>query len=229
MKFRNLIIIFCIALIIECAASSANLREVQYFSKPSLMVILIFYFLSNSKNLPFQKKLIIAALSFSWIGDVVLLFEKQFSGLFIFGLLSFLAAHIFYAAYFWQIGKVNLIDSKPRFAVIIAVLVYSVAFYFFLFPNVGSLRIPILIYMILISLMLLTSIHAFNLRSQTFGKICVAGTMLFTFSDSILAINRFVVSIYLGSSLVMLVYATSQLLITEGALRNLKNVQVELS
>lgn len=229
MKFRNLIIIFCIALITECAANSANLQTVQYFSKPSLMLILIYYFATNTKNLLIQKNLVIAALSFSWLGDVVLLFEKQFSGLFIFGLLSFLTAHIFYAVYFWQMRKVNLIDSKPRFVITFAVLIYSAAFYFFLFPSVGDLSFPILIYMIVISVMLLASIHAFNLNLQTFGKICVAGTILFTFSDSILALNRFIFPMQFGSALVMLAYATSQLLITEGALRNLKNVQVELS
>ncbi len=75
--------------------------------------------------------------------------------------------------------------------------------------------------------MLITSFNAFDLTSQSFGRICVAGTILFTMSDSILAINRFGFSIYFGSALVMFAYAVAQLLITEGALGNLKSSKAE--
>jgi uncharacterized membrane protein YhhN len=226
MKFRTLLIVFFTVLIVEIAANLFDLRSVQYSSKPSLMLLLIYYFVSNAKSLAIQKNLIIAALSFSLLGDVVLLLEKQYTWVFAVGLASFLIAHVFYVVYFWEMRKFNLKSAAPNFLSIFAVAAYSITFYFFLFSNVGNLKIPILIYTIVISLMLMISLSAFELKSQTFGKICVAGTILFTFSDSILAINRFVFSIYFGSALVMLVYATGQLLITEGALRNLKQINM---
>ena len=73
--------------------------------------------------------------------------------------------------------------------------------------------------------MLITSLHAFDFKKQPFGKLCVVGTFLFVISDSILAINRFVFPIPLGGVFVMLAYAIGQLLIMEGALRNLRKIE----
>jgi uncharacterized membrane protein YhhN len=227
MKFRTLLIVFFGALAIEIVSNALNFGAVQFISKPSLMLILIYYFSINAKGLAKERNLIIAALTFSWLGDVVLLVEKQYSWLFAFGLASFLVAHICYVVYFWQMRKINLKGAKMNFIVVFAVLVYSLTFYCILFPHIGVLKIPILMYITVISLMLILSLNAFDLKSQPFGRICVAGTSLFALSDSVLATNRFLLSIKFGSSLVMLFYATSQLLITEGALRNLTGQNID--
>ncbi len=229
MRSKNLLLIFAFALLIECLAIVFNLTAVQYVSKPSLMLILGCYFAANSRRLGRQKSLIIAALVFSWIGDVVLLAEKKFAWLFVIGLASFLIAHIFYVVYFWQIRKINSVGVKIKLFPVIAVLAYSLTFYFFLLPNVGTLKIPILFYTVIISLMLIASFQAFDLSTQSFGRICVAGALLFTLSDSILAYNRFVSPIPFGGAFVMLTYALGQLLIAEGALRNLNYINNRLT
>ena len=91
-------------------------------------------------------------------------------------------------------------------------------------PNLGGMVFPVLIYVSVISLMLILCFNAFDLRSNRFGQICLAGTMLFALSDSILAIDRFIFPIHYGGVFVMLTYAVGQLLITEGSLRNLRNL-----
>ncbi len=222
MKLRTLLIVFFAALIVEIAANLLNLRSVQYFSKPSLMLFLICYFVLNSKNLPKLKNLIIAALVFAWFGDCVLLIERQFPSIFVLGLVCFLIAHVFYVIFFWKIRKLNLKNPKINYVALFAVLIYSGALYSLVFLGAGHLRIPVVIYTAVISLMLMISLNAFDLRSQSFGKICVVGTVLFAISDSILALNRFAFSIYFSSALVMFSYAIAQLLITEGALKNLR-------
>ncbi len=227
MKLRQTLVLFAFALAVECFANIFNIFAVQMISKPALMFILIVYFHQNSKDLSSLKNLIIAALLFSWFGDVLLLFDKQFSPLFIFGLVSFLIAHILYVVYFIQIRGLNLLKGKTNILISLIVTAYSGIFYAVLFPHLGDMTVPVLIYCLAISGMVIASFRAFDIANQTFGKICVAGTILFAISDSVLAYNRFVDPIQFGGAIVIFLYAIGQLLITEGALRNLRKLKLE--
>lgn len=227
MKFQQLMRIYLVVLLIECFANAFKIFPIQIVTKPSLMLLLLYYFTNQSKNLSYLKGFIFGALLFSWLGDVILLFEKKFPFLFIFGLISFLIAHIFYVVYFWKVGKRNFSKYQLKPFILLVVTIYSGSFYLLIFPYLSFLKIPVLIYCLVISLMLIASFHAFDFAKQNFGKICVLGTILFAISDSILAINRFVFPIFLGSVLVMLTYSIGQFLIMEGALRNLREIEFE--
>lgn len=222
MNFLILLLIFLSALIIEVCANFTNNFSLQSFSKPSLMIILFFYYSINTKKLSSLKFLIFAALFFSWLGDIFLLLNKMYKSFFLYGLIAFLIAHIFYIFYFWKIRKFNKIENLPNTLVFIAIATYSLALFGFIAPNVKNLVVPIGIYALVISTMLGVSLTAFDFKKHAFGKLCIAGTTLFVVSDSILAINRFVSPFEFAPILVMLTYAVAQLLIVEGSLRNLK-------
>ncbi len=224
MNFQILLIIYFFALAVEVFAHLTDNLQLQYFSKPSLMLILIFYYLINTKNLVSAKYLIISALIFSWLGDVILLLDKQSKTLFIYGLIAFLTAHIFYIFYFLQIRKTNKPEKLPHALIFVAVAVYSLTLFGSAAPHVKNLLVPIGFYALVISTMLGASFAAFDFTKQIFGKICVAGTLLFIVSDSILAINRFVAPFEYAPVFIMLTYAIAQLLITEGSLRNLQKI-----
>ncbi len=228
MKFRSVFPIFISILIIECLANLFGILWLQFFSKPLLMLMLLVYFADESTNLNPLKNLIIGALTFSWFGDVFLLLDKIYDFLFIYGLSAFLLAHIFYAVYFWKVGKFNRKKFRFRKALLISIIAYSVLFYIYLYPTLSDLKIPVFLYCSVISLMVIACLHAFDF-TKTFAAICLAGTLLFALSDSILAINRFVFSIPVGRALVMLFYGIGQLLITEGSLRNLRVLKMESS
>ena len=225
MNFQILLPIYLIALLIEIFANITRNLQLQYFSKPSLMLILLFYYASNTRKLDSTKNLIIAALAFSWLGDVLLLFDKQFKMFFIFGLTAFLIAHIFYIFYFWKIKKVNNITKLPHTLKFVGIAVYTLSLFAVVAPNVQNLLVPVTIYALIISLMFAVSLAAFDLAKQPFGKLCVAGTFLFLVSDSLLAINRFVAPFVLASVLIMTTYAAAQLLIAEGSLQNLRGIK----
>lgn len=191
------------------------------------MIVLVYYFLSNSRNFFSGKHFVTAALALSWIGDVVLLLEKIYRPLFVIGLLSFLLAHIFYVIFFLKLRKRNPAVLRAKPLVTFFVLVYTGVMYFTLLPHIESMKLPVLAYCLVISLMLITSFHAFDMRNQVFGQVCVVGTLLFALSDSILAINRFYYPFAVGSSLVIFTYALGQLLITEGVLVGLKTLNLK--
>ncbi len=228
MKFRSVLSIFIFVLCIECLANIFGILWLQFLSKPLMMLMLLAYFASESSNLNPLKNLIVGALTFSWFGDVFLLLDRIYDFFFIYGLIAFLFAHILYAVYFWKIGKLNREKFRFRMGILISIIAYSVLFYLYLFPTLSDLKIPVFLYCLVISLMVVACFHAFEF-TKTFAAICLAGTLLFALSDSILAINRFVISIPVGSALVMLFYGIGQLLITEGSLRNLRYLRMDRS
>jgi uncharacterized membrane protein YhhN len=228
MEFRTLLKIYLSFLFIECLAVSFDLQPVQFISKPSLMLILMVYIKLNIKNTTKESNLILLALIFSWFGDILLLLDKFYEFLFIYGLFSFLLAHISYIIYFWQIRKLNGNKSPVKAFEMGGVIIYSVVFYLFIFRFLEGLYLPVFFYTLVISLMLMASFHAFDSgKNQVFAKICIAGTLLFVLSDSVLAFNRFVFPIPFGSVIVIFTYGLGQCLITVGAERNLRAIALE--
>ena len=217
-------IIFFIALFAELIVLFFELQNLQIITKPLLMLILLVYFWTKSCDLNSPKYLIMLALFLSWLGDIFLLFDKQNPRLFIYGLGSFLLAHLCYIVYFYQIRKQNGVDFSPKIFPSLGVLIYVVGLFMLLAPSLENLQIPVFVYALTLAAMLLTSYHAFDFKKHYFGKICVAGTLLFVVSDSLLSINRFYQPFEFANVFIMLTYAIAQFLITVGALRNLVNL-----
>ena len=224
MKLKTLIILFSMVLFVECFANAFGLFALQFVSKPSLMLLLLVYFAGNTARSSLLRNLILGALFFSWLGDVLLLLEKSFEALFAFGLIAFLIAHLLYIFFFLKIGKQNLGKLKIKPLALLPISIYSIVFFWVLYPHLSFLKIPVFVYASAISAMLLACIHAFDYERHNFGWICLAGTLLFAVSDSILAFNRFVSPLPLGGVLVIFLYGVGQLLITEGAMRNLRRL-----
>lgn len=220
MKPRTPILLYFFLLAAECLATAFGSPVLHFVSKPLLMPVLAFYFYTGVTRWGWGSKLLIAALLFSWLGDVVLMFDRLYRSLFIYGLIAFLLAHVSYILYFSRIKSLNAPERTPKPVISVLVVVYMATFYLFLYPHVGGFKIPVLIYATCISLMLLSSLRAFDLRSQRFGRLCVAGAFAFALSDSILAFNRFVSPSDYAPVVIMLTYGIAQYLIVEGAARN---------
>lgn len=226
MKTKILPFIYFLVLAAECLAILSGSTLLHVIAKPLLMPVLILCFYLETRKLDRIRNLILGALFFSWIGDVTLLIDSRYGSFFIYGLIAFLLAHICYIAYFYRIRKLNGINTfKPLASLLI--LAYMTVFYLTIYPFLGPLKIPVLIYAVIITLMLLTSIHAFKLRTQIYGVITVAGALIFAVSDSTLAINRFVLPFAYAPFFIMLTYGVAQFLIVEGAARNLRNIHSE--
>jgi uncharacterized membrane protein YhhN len=223
MNLLILSIIFFAALFIECLAIGFGFETIRFISKPSLMLILLVYFWANAGTRARLKYLIMLALFFSWLGDIFLLLEKQNPRLFIYGLGSFLVAHLFYIAYFYQIRAKNPVEKRLKILPSIAVLIYVVSLFAMLAPHLGNLRLPVAFYTLTLATMLLASIHAFDFQKHDFARLCLAGTCLFVVSDSLLAINRFYQPFAFAAIFIMLTYAIAQFLITVGALETVKS------
>jgi uncharacterized membrane protein YhhN len=226
MRSKILPFIYFLVLAAECLAILSGSTVLHVIAKPLLMPVLILCFYLETKKPGRARNLIVGALLFSWVGDVALLIDSRYGSFFIYGLIAFLVAHICYIAYFYGMRKLNGVNSFKPFASLL-ILAYMTGFYLTIYPFLGAMKVPVLIYAVIITLMLLASIHAFSLRTQRFGVVSVAGTLIFAVSDSTLAINRFVLPFEYAPFFIMLTYGVAQFLIAEGAARNLRDIHSE--
>lgn len=197
----------------------------QYLSmatKPLLLSTLFFYFLWSTKNRQsFFFKSILFALFFSFLGDSFLLFEGEL--FFILGLGSFLITHLCYTFAFRKIATDNLsvLLLRNKLAVVFFVLLF-VFLLMFLWSDLGALRWPVLVYGVAISIM---GLAAFLLKSYVSPWVfnCILmGALLFIFSDSMIALNKFKstqLNLPFPGLLVMVPYILAQLLIVEGSIQ----------
>jgi uncharacterized membrane protein YhhN len=124
------------------------------------------------------------ALALSTVGDVLLDLDPD--RLFVFGLGSFLVAHLVYIPVFVRNRSRTIALSAPRLLVAALVLLYSIAVSSWLLPSLGNLMVPVAIYMCAITAMVVSAILA-----RFPNPWVAAGAILFLISDSLLAVNKF--------------------------------------
>jgi len=148
-------------------------------------------------------------LVFSGLGDVLL--ELDRTRYFIYGLTAFLVAHLFYISAFFRKAQFHF----PRSFIALGILVYSAVMEYMLFPRLGEMLIPVTAYLCVITAMGLSATIG-----TTNSYMVILGACLFILSDSIIAINRFLIPIPFSSLWIMIVYYSAQVLIATGSLNH---------
>jgi uncharacterized membrane protein YhhN len=221
--------IFRLAVVTDLLAIYFQWNDVRSISKPLIVFSLLAYFLETVKTSAGGAGFVKAALIFSLIGDVALLFEPRNPLFFIVGLASFLVAHILYILAFQSIRKTQIPAGTQgipvRWLWVIAVGLYLMILLYVLMPYLGELKIPVIIYAFVLCCMLLSVVHAFRKPYARPGIICLAGGLLFVLSDSVLAINKFYLGFTLSGLVIMFTYAFAQYLLVTGVAKAMKYVQ----
>lgn len=226
MNKRLLIFLFAASLAINIIGGVFNIQWIEYISKPLIIIFLVVYFLIQTSNTKSAlKKWILAALFFSWAGDVLLMFQQNESLFFLLGLSAFLIAHIFYIVFFHQVRIKEKLKSNWLFLLI--VVVYYAGLISFLSPYLGDMKLPVRIYGLVISFMFMLAMHMLFIRNKNAGLLMMAGALLFVISDSVLAINKFYQSFELAGVVIMLTYGIAQFFITEGGIRYINSASKE--
>jgi uncharacterized membrane protein YhhN len=108
---------------------------------------------------------------------------------------------------------------KMKTGLILVVVVYYSGLIYLLFNDLHEMKIPVLAYGIVISVMFLLALHMLFIKNKEAGKLMMLGALLFIASDSILAVNKFYEPFEYAGIAIMLTYGVAQLLITLGAVR----------
>lgn len=192
-------------------------EDIAWYLKPFLLPFLL-YLVYTFEKFP-TKNILLTALLFSWIGDIILMFADKGELYFIFGLVAFLISHIVYIVVFNKQLKTEIYKNKAIFWMGVGfVLVYLIAMLTLLLPSLGELKIPVVVYAMIISTMLLFAFKG-SLHWRNPANIYVLlGAIVFVASDSILAINKFYKTLPLASFWIMTTYLVAQFCITSGIL-----------
>jgi uncharacterized membrane protein YhhN len=226
MKKKNILwlYLFLFVSMLDIFFTANGKSELRIYSKPLILIPLwiFFYFNSIETKGSLLRKSISAALIFSWMGDVLLIFPN----LFLYGLGAFLMAHICYIIGFkisqtnpFVVGQVNFIRL---FFVNLPIYILAAFVYFLINPGLGTMKIPVVIYLIVIVMMATTARERYQKTiPASFWQVFI-GAMLFMISDGILAINMFFKPFPESGVLVMGTYVLAQLLIVMGILAHLR-------
>lgn len=214
---RYFAILFMLLLLAELICGSvASLSTLHYMTKPSLLIALIYYFNNQSKGLSVKTRITtLAALGFSLLGDILLMFVDQSPRFFMLGLVSFLLAHVFYCIVF-------LANRNPKInplGLILILIIYSIPIFYLLKDGLSDLLVPVIMYMAVILSMVIT---AFLRQKKTAPKsfiLVFLGALLFLVSDSILALNKFFMPLSFANFSIMLTYGLAQYFIVLGLLK----------
>ena len=153
-------------------------------------------------------KLLFVSLLFCAAGDVAL--ELEAGKYFVIGLGLFLIAQIMFIATFSRDFKMQ----RSRIPIIVVLAIYGLAIAFILTPSLGEMAIPVYCYLVAIILM-----GIFAALRGAKNKFTLYGAVSFIVSDSIIAINKFMMPVPAVDYIVMITYYLALFLIVYGFLK----------
>ncbi|MBL7749264.1 MAG: lysoplasmalogenase [Chitinophagaceae bacterium] len=216
MKEKHWILLFVLVLGGHITSMQVRNEELQMVFKPLIMTVLIGYFDSRISSITRGlAKWVLFAMLFSMMGDVLLLFADRNELFFLLGLSSFLLAHIFYIIFFHRVKGMEKVQSKGWTFAIVAV--YYAGLIYLLAPYLKDMKVPVLVYGIVISTMFMLAMHMLYIRNKIAGKWMMTGALLFVISDSVLAVNKFYQPFDMAGVIIMLTYGAAQFSIIKGA------------
>lgn len=210
----------------EVISEAFDLPLLRLLSKPFLMPVLMYmYYLASRDIMNRFHKIMLSAFFFSWIGDLALMFTKEFPDSFLLGLGAFLITHLLYIISFLirdlPVKAVSFIRQKPW--LVLPFLVLWALLFYVIKDNLNEMFVPVLVYSGVIMLMAVTALNRKTLVMRDSYLQVFTGAMLFLFSDSCIALNKFtgLFGEYqnIAGIMIMVLYIAGQFLIANGSLR----------
>ena len=217
MSYYPVIIVMILA-ILDWIGADRKIKPLEYVAKPATMLALLWWIWQSAgwggSMLWFTLGAVLCLA-----GDVFLMVPRD---MFIFGLLAFLLGHVFYV--------IGLNDIAPYINWWGAILIVILGLYlWWLYPKLAgglnakgkkSLKIPVLIYSLVISAMVYSALMTWTRSGwTTIAALLVSiGAVLFYASDSMLAWDRFLNPLSHARLRVMTTYHLGQIGIILGAM-----------
>jgi len=175
---KVLLIMYILVSVVDLWGIYSENRPLVFIAKSLIMPVLTAYYYFSSKA---RNTAVILALSFSFLGDVLLLQEAQ--DYFIMGIGSFLTAQLCYIYIF--ISDTRKIYWSKSWVFIL----FYISLMLFLGPKLGDFLYPMGVYGAVLSFM---GIAAVSMYIKTKNPLFIIGAILFIISDSSIAFSMFV-------------------------------------
>lgn len=188
-------------------------------SKLVLIPFLLLYLSASREGI--VHPLVVAGLVCSFAGDVFLAFSGEI--FFLAGMFAFICTHVCNLAYFVKLRRAVTPSGGREFIPAMAgyMIVLGCYVMFHLFNHLGNLRVPIIVYMLIISAMAIaaagTSLNALIRKAAVL--YFMPGAALFALSDGILAMNKFAWHEPMADLAVMATYGAAQFCLVKGFIK----------
>ena len=180
--------------------------RVVYILRPAAMIaIFLAALLKPALQSPRYRYFILAGLAVSLAGDVFMMLRNK---RFVEGLSAFLIALLCYIAAF-----LNVTTVRADFGTVFPLFLYASIMITVLFPKLGRMKIPVGVYILVITIMAGLAIQRFVDIGGTSALRAFLGALLFVVSDSVLAINRFVRKFRAAQAVILSTYFAAQWLL----------------
>ncbi|MFC1896268.1 lysoplasmalogenase [Thermodesulfobacteriota bacterium] len=178
-------------------------------TKTPLSVLFVIAAMISAHPFPGYSRCILTGLVLCLAGDVFLALPQR--GMFLFGLLSFLLGHVLYIAAFVMVTRLGPLT----WGACLLGGAFSTAVYVWLRPNLGTMNVPVIGYIVVITIMVVAASSVLGTRSLTLsGRVMVfAGAGLFYVSDVFVARDRFLKSDFSNRLIGLPLYYTGQFLL----------------
>lgn len=216
--------IFALTTLFEILGDTFSIRWLHYACKP-LIMLLLFLYVQQQYRLVSQAspiRWLLIGMVFALLGDVFLMIQEV--DLFAPGLGAFLVMQVCYSVAFvrsiQQGGHAIRLQSiwlkALPFLVYIAIFLTLLRPVFIQNPALSALWWSVVVYAICLCTM---GLLATQRQGLPYYAQVVTGALLFIFSDSVIAINKFLTPVPEAPWLIMLTYAAAQYLIVTGMVR----------
>lgn len=175
-------------------------------TKPLIVASLIGFYIGTE---PRQNNIFLLGLIFALLGDIFLLFDGSL--FFTMGLAAFLIMQWCYVYVFSR--NFQKPDQASLRKIILLAVIAGVLLYI-LWPGLGDMKWPVVLYVF--SIMTMVSFSITRLKSLQGYQNAVWGAIFFMVSDALLAINKFTVPLPFASYLIMATYMAAQYFIVTG-------------
>ncbi|MFK5878620.1 MAG: lysoplasmalogenase [Flavobacteriaceae bacterium] len=211
-RFLGLFVLVSIMYIVGLLLDNEILK---FVFKPLIMLSLLLYYIKSVQR---KSKLFIGAVLFSFLGDVLLLYDSEL--FFMLGLVAFLIAHILFIS--MVVGMLKESSAKQKISAMIPFLVTYFGLLYLLKDSLGELLIPVVIYGLVISVFGVVSLLNHLVAKSNPSQYLIYGAIFFVVSDSLLAINKFYESQEYYPVIVIITYIFAQYLICKSVIENSK-------
>ncbi len=195
-----------------------HISVIHVISKPLIVISLLAYYYSGSARED-RSPLFMLALIACLGGDIFLMNPEYFVP----GLVCFLIGHILYIFAYRQHQNDEEADSLrglQRVRLAFPIILAGTGLVVILYPVLGDMQIPVIIYAAVITIMTLTALFRYGRTSTDSFWLVFAGAVLFMISDSVLAVNKFLDPIENSGLIIMVTYMAAQFLIVQGILKH---------
>lgn len=170
---------------------------------PIILLMIFTLYAHCSKR---TKILLLGALAFSALGDILLTFSM--TTMVLAGILAFMVTQCIYSYIFLKNGRIQ----KKRVAFFLPILILVMVFSYYIWPSLGEMRTPVIGYVCLLTFMAFCS---FQVKQHAILLGC--GAIIFVISDFLVALDLFIIpNNTLIKFFIMFLYYLAQFLLVMG-------------